>query len=564
MSITSIIDSLKNPNGLFHSTSLSLLCAAFAAMFLILVVIYSIRSMKGVKGLWRYYFYLAATFVLALGVLFTTNFMILLVFWGLLGLLLFLLIGFGTDKGTAEAARKTMIVIGGTDALLLLGIVLLWRVASDGQLEGLLSLNFGMSHIPLAGGITVVAYLCMASAAFAKAGLMPFHSWIPDAAESSPIPVTAFLPASLDKLLGIYFLAKISLDVFQMTPAMNTVLMALGSITIVGAVMMALVQHDLKRLLGYHAVSQVGYMVLGIGTGNPIGIAGGLFHMFNHSIYKSCLFLSAGAAERRAGTSDLDRMGGLAKTMPFVFITFLVASLSISGVPPFNGFASKWLIYQGVINSGGSLWVLWLVAAMLGSALTLASFMKLIHAVFLGQPSENVRRLELKKQRTGFSTGFPLLVLSGLCVLLGVFAWKIPFGELFRPEVSADLRYLGVWQSGLATLMILAGFVLGFLIYLAGALKNSRIAPPFVGGEVLEKNPEMRLSGVDFYRTVSDLGFLKVMYRLAAKKLFDLYVVCDRTAAGVGAVFSFLHNGLLSRYLLWFLIGLVVICIMLI
>ena len=158
--------------------------------------------------------------------------------------------------------------------------------------------------------------------------------------------------------------------------------------------MMALVQHDLKRLLGYHAVSQVGYMVLGIGTGSPVGIAGGLFHMLNHAIYKSCLFFGGGAVEKSAGTTDLENLGGLARSMPVTFGTFLVASLAISGVPPLNGFASKWMIYQGIIESargGGHLWVLWLVAAMFGSALTLASFMKVVHAVFLGQPSRCAR-----------------------------------------------------------------------------------------------------------------------------------------------------------------------------
>lgn len=181
-----------------------------------------------------------------------------------------------------------------------------------------------------------------------------------------------------------------------MNQAMNTVLMITGSITIVAAVMMALIQHDLKKLLGYHAVSQVGYMVLGIGTGNPLGIAGGLFHMVNNAIYKSCLFLSGGAVEKRTGTTNLEKLGGFAKIMPISFVTFLIASLAISGVPPLNGFASKWLIYQGIIETvrnGGYLWVLWLVAAMFGSALTLASFMKLTHAVFLGQPSKAVNRI---------------------------------------------------------------------------------------------------------------------------------------------------------------------------
>ena len=353
-----------------------------------------------------------------------------------------------------------------------------------------------------------------------------------------------------------------------MTPAMNQILMGLGSVTIVAAVMMALIQHDMKRLLGYHAVSQVGYMVLGIGTGNPLGIAGGLFHMFNHAIYKSCLFLSGGEAERRTGTADLSKMGGLAKVMPVVFVAFLIASLSISGVPPMNGFASKWMIYQGVMQSGGGggwLWIVWLIAAMIGSALTLASFMKLIHAIFLGQPSARVQTLiDEGKKKTPFAIAFPVVILSALCVGLGVFAWKIPFTDLLRPEVGGEVHFMGIWQSGLATIMLVAGGILGFLIYFLGTLKKARTVDIFMGGYQPEEVPGARVSGVDFYRTIQQLGLLRGIYRWAERKLFDLYEVAGKFVSGFGAIFSFMHNGLLSRYVLWFLIGLVVLCIVLI
>ena len=139
---------------------------------------------------------------------------------------------------------------------MLLGLAFIWRMAGTLEID---KLSIALNTKP-----AVWAYLCLAAGAFAKAGAMPLHTWVPDTAEDAPTPVTAFLPASLDKLLGIYFLARISLDIFQMNAAMNTVLMAVGSFTIVAAVMMALVQHDLKRLLGYHAVSQVGYMIIGI------------------------------------------------------------------------------------------------------------------------------------------------------------------------------------------------------------------------------------------------------------------------------------------------------------
>lgn len=215
---------------------------------------------------------------------------------------------------------------------------------------------------------------------------------MPDYGEQADAPVTAFLPASLDKLLGIYLLFRAATGLFQMNGSMQFVLLAVGaSTTVLAAVMMALVQHDLKRLLSYHAVSQVGYMLLGIGTGLPLGLAGGLFHMLNHAMYKSCLFLCAGNVETKAGTTDLDRLGGLARLMPVTFTATLIASLAISGIPPLNGFASKWMIYQGLVDLGGQggfWWVVWLATAMFGSALTLASFVKVLHSVFLRRTAE--------------------------------------------------------------------------------------------------------------------------------------------------------------------------------
>lgn len=142
----------------------------------------------------------------------------------------------------------------------------------------------------------VYAFLCLLVGILAKAGAIPLHTWLVDTAEDAPTPVTAFLPASVDKLLAIYLLARMVLNLFVMTPVVNLVLLVLGAVTLAGAGMMMLVQQDFKRLLGYCAVSQVGYVLLGIGTGHPLGIAGGLFHMVNHAIYKSCLFFSGGAS----------------------------------------------------------------------------------------------------------------------------------------------------------------------------------------------------------------------------------------------------------------------------
>jgi len=304
--------------------------------------------------------------------------------------------------------------------------------------------------------------------------------------------------------------------------------------------------------------------VLGIGTANPIGIAGGLFHMLNNAIYKSCLFLGGGAVEKKTGTTDLDKLGGLAKIMPVTFAAFLIASLAISGVPPFNGFASKWMVYQGVIETaknGGRLWMIWLVAAMLGSALTLASFMKLLHAIFLGQPSKEqiAGRKAEGAEKTALSMWLPTAILAALCVLFGVFAYAIPLKMFILPSLKEGIVLSGMWAPGLATILILAGIAIGFVIYLLGTAFKTRRTEIFVGGETLKAEPDMRISGTEFYDTIKELGLLRGIYALAEKKVFDIYDVGGKIAFAFTRVLRYLHNGILPTYLAWCLLGMAVL-----
>lgn len=514
-------------------------------LFGFLITLYSLKFMSGKKRLNGYYAYMLWTIGASIGAVLANNLILLLVFWGFLGLTLYLLINFG-GPDAAGAAKKALIIIGGSDCLMILGVAIIW----------ILTKTYTMSNISIitSGGLEITAFLCLAVAAFAKAGAMPVHSWIPDTAEKAPVPVTAFLPASLDKLLGIYLLARIAMDIFVMGKTMGTVLLIVGAFTIIAAVMMAMVQHDLKRLLGYHAVSQVGYMVLGIGTGIPVGIAGGLFHMLNNSIYKSCLFLCGGGAEHRTGTSDLDKLGGLARFMPITFVTCLIAALAISGVPPFNGFVSKWMVYQGIIElgkQGDNLWIVWLVAAMFGSALTLASFMKLIHAVFLGQrenKGENIKEVS-------WTMWIPMVILAALCVIFGVFAYSTALREFIFPAVSG-ISFIGLWQPGLAAILIIVGIIIGMIIYLLGKVKT-RADSTYIGGEVLPE--EERVTGVDFYQTIHEMTPFKGIYGKAEAKAFDIY------NQGIKFVFFFtdrlreVHTGILPVYLIWCLLGMVVL-----
>ncbi len=548
--LSPILWSSFGQHALFRIDGLAAFVLLFVAVFGLLIILYSAGFMKDKVNIGNYYSYILATVAGSIGAVLSNNTLLFISFWGFLGLTLYLLISLGGEEAKG-AAKKTMIIIGGSDALMLLGFAIVWRLSG--------SFNMNAAPLMLNSGLAMYAFILLALGAFAKAGAMPLHTWIPDSANAAPLPVMAFLPASLDKLLGIYFLARLSFGIFRVAAntAMSNFLLFIGAITIIAAVMMALIQHDMKRLLSYHAVSQVGYMVLGIGTANPVGIAGGLFHMLNHAIYKCALFLTAGAVEKEAGTTELDRLGGLARFMPVTFLCCLVGSLAISGIPPFNGFVSKWMVYQGIVESGlagNKMWVIFLAAAMFGSALTLASFMKLLHAVFLGQKGVDGNK-GIKEVPAAMWA--PMVILALLCIVFGIFAFALPLKYFILPALGLRVHYLGLWQPGLATALLLIGLAIGVLIYFAGTVRHIRISEPFVGGAVIPA--EERPTGTEFYNTIRDIPVIGRIYESAKNGFFDVYEIGKRLTFGFSGVLQYLHNGVLPTYLVWCLIGILIL-----
>ncbi|MCX5665585.1 MAG: proton-conducting transporter membrane subunit [Candidatus Omnitrophica bacterium] len=534
----------------FTVDNLSALAGLGVSFFALLVTVYSFGYIEKNNG--RYFGYLLMTLGSSLGVVFANNLIVLVVFWGFLAALLYLLVSIQGTPKAARSAKKALIIIGATDALMIFAIGLIWKMTGTLAMDGI--------HVALNGVLPYAAFFCILTASFAKAGAVPFHSWLPDVAEDGPASVTAYLPASLDKLLGIYLLARISLDLFIMNGISNTLLLVVGAVTIVFAVAIALVQHDFKRLLGYHAVSQVGYMILGIGTANPIGIAGGLFHMLNNALYKSCLFLGAGAVEKSTGTSDLSDLGGLSKYMPVTFVSFLIASLAISGIPPLNGFFSKWMIYQGIIELGNAknpFWIVWLIAAMFGSALTIASFVKLLHAVFLGRASAKT----VGAKEAGVSMTLPMIVLAAACVLFGLFAFAVPVSLLIAPVIGKSIAYIGTWSPDMATVLMIAAILLGAVICLFAARKRTRVVSSFVGGE----DPDQfdRVAGTEFYNTIKEIGVLGKLYSKEEKREFDIYDIARRLMTPTARFFQKLHNGILPTYLVWCLLGMIAVFLIL-
>jgi NADH:ubiquinone oxidoreductase subunit 5 (subunit L)/multisubunit Na+/H+ antiporter MnhA subunit len=305
-------------------------------------------------------------------------------------------------------------------------------------------------------------------------------------------------------------------------------------------------------------------MVLGFGIGTAIGVAAGLFHMINHAIYKSGLFLTAGAIERQTGKRDIGDLGGLSKVMPITFIAALVFAMSISGVPPFNGFASKWMIYQGLIEFGAgdgiasSLWMVWLGLAVLGSALTLASFIKFIGGIFLGRREPWLDKI----REVPFLMWAPMAILALFCVLFGVFATEIVIPRLFTPVIGA-FTFSGLWSSSFVSLLVLISIILGLLIYLALGKKKFRTEESFIGGEAMEKLGAS-YPAPEFYKTFTEFGLFSRIYKRAEEKAFDIYDLSKGAVLWLSGRLSNAHTGVLPGYVIWVCAGLIILLLIMI
>lgn len=393
-----------------------------AAGFEILLALYSASFMHEKWRSNEYFAYFLFTAGLTNGAILANNFVVLLFFWEALLVTLYGMISIG-NREAVRTSTKAVIVSGIADFCMILGIVFAWKLSG--------TLTMSQIHLE-AAGLGAAAFVLIGIGAMAKAGAMPFHTWIPDAAVDSPLPFMAYLPAALEKLLGIYLLARISLEMFpiRMNGSMSIFLMTVGAVTICFAVWMALVQKDYKKLLSFHAISQVGYMVLGIGTGTAIGIAGGVFHMLNHAMYKCTLFLTGGSVEKQAGTTDLKKLGGLFSAMPITAVCFWIAAFSISGVPPFNGFVSKEMVFHGAYETG---YIIFPIAAWIGAIFTFASFLKLGHSTYLGK--RNPETPNPKPKDPDWAMAVPMMVIAAGCVLFGVYA-KLPLKSFIQPIVQ--------------------------------------------------------------------------------------------------------------------------------
>ncbi|MBS5432562.1 MAG: hypothetical protein DBX49_03440 [Clostridia bacterium] len=337
-----------------------------------------------------------------------------------------------TAAGALEAAFKYLVVGCMGSTCILVGTVMLYAQAH--------TLNFAQLSALIAGDMntaTKVAFALLFIGFSTKAFIVPFHPLAADAHGAAPASISVLISGVLTKS-GLYGIIRLTYFLFQSMGlgSMQFLLVFVGSLSMFICVTMALAQHDFKRLLAFHSISQIGYVLTAAGLCTAMGISAGLYHAMNHTIFKGLLFLAAGAVLHQTGTTDLGRLGGLSKRMPHTTVLFLIGAFSISGIPPFNGFASKWMIYQATymkaVESGNIGFLLVTIIALVTSVLTLASFVKVSQSVFFGRlPAEfeNVKEVP-------FGMRFAMGIFALLCVVTGLFP-NLVTNYLTKPAAAA-------------------------------------------------------------------------------------------------------------------------------
>ena len=439
-----------------HADALSALFACMGSLLGTIVLLYSIGYMRRDPAASRFY----ATMLLFIGgfvaLVYSANLFLLYLCWEVIGLCSFSLVGFWFRNREAVAgARK---------------VLLTTHIAGYGLLSAIVILYFRAGTAiwtdpAIARHFSTGVFLLMLAALVAKSVQFPLHTWIPDAM-AAPTPVSSLLHAACYVTAGVYLAAR--MRSFGTWPvAWNAILITIASITMIIGVMYALVQNDLKRMLAFSTVSQIGYMLLGIGIGTPLGIMAGLLHCLNHGFFKGGLFLNAGAVQHAAGTRDMNCLGGLAQRMPRTTLCWLVGVGNMAGIPLMSGFVSKWMLYAAALQAG---WAIPAVISWIVSLGTVFLCAKATSAVFLGPATVATR--DAHEVSAGMQWAMGLMACGS--IVLGV-APQLAVPYFFHPmlaalglDTSLSITWLGLF-SGAGTYSTVGGLALAVVSFVLGA-----------------------------------------------------------------------------------------------
>ncbi len=483
-----------------HVDALSLLFAFMATGIGTLVLLYSIDYMAEEVSATRFYCIILA-FIAGLVVLvYSANLLIFYLGWELVGLCSFSLVGFWyTNPEAVKGARKVLLMTHLAGYGLLAAILVIYaRTGSTLWTDPAVGKSMG-------SGLFVLMLIALA----AKSVQFPLHTWIPEAM-AAPTPVSALLHAACYVKAGVYLAAR--MHSFAAWPASwSFIMLWVGTVTMLVGVLYALVQTDLKRLLAFSTVSQIGYMITGIGLGSPLGIAAGLLHCVNHGFFKSTLFLAAGSVQHAAGTRDMNKLGGLASRMPRTTLVWMISIGSMMGIPLMSGFASKWLVYTAALQKG---MVIPALAAWIASIGTVFIGVKATSAVFLGDTTEQTKNAH--ESPATMTTG--MMLLTAVTIILGIapqFAIRYlinPVLASFGMPAAIGVSWFGMtdamgsWATSMGLVMAVVSAVIGGIVYLAvvrparhvvsGGVLAGAGGGAFTGGEPMRGSAE--LQAVDF------------------------------------------------------------------
>lgn len=399
-----------NFNLVLHADGLAVFMAIVSSLVSSIIVLYSIGYISHYTNQNEYYAMVVLFLASMMGLVFSGNLILLYVFWELTAITSWRLIGFFREKSYVVRADKAFLVTMFGAVAMLLGFILIFNQTGTFDLAEIKAKLGGKALDSLAVALILMGIL-------SKSATLPFHTWLPDAGVA-PSPVTALLHAAVLVKIGVYVFARLFIVNFAVSAGWHTAVLIIAAASTLVSAAAALIDTDLKRIIAYSTISQIGFIFLGFAVSNEVGIAGALLYILMHGIAKGGLFLCAGIVEQNTHTKDITKMGGLIKTMPVTAIAFLFCAFSVMGIPPFGGFFSKFMVISGAVN-GEQFWV---SAVFIGGAfLTIIYLFRVFNLVFMGRP-----QLEPVKE------GSPVMVF---CVaLLG--AMSLFSGVLIAPSSS--------------------------------------------------------------------------------------------------------------------------------
>ncbi|MGQ9575261.1 MAG: NADH-quinone oxidoreductase subunit L [Thermoguttaceae bacterium] len=543
---------------------------ATVTLISLLVAIYSIGYMHGDPGYWRFYTYIGL-FVFSMTMLVSVaNFVLLYVFWEAVGFCSYILIGFWFERPAAAAAGKKAFLVNRVgDFGFALGVFLIWTTFGTVEFREVLERAGSAGH----SAATAICLLLLLGAC-GKSAQLPLHVWLPDAMEG-PTPVSALIHAATMVTAGVYLIARCG-PLFAASPEAQLAVALVGGLTALVAAVTAMTQTDLKRILAYSTISQLGYMFLGLGTGTVLGVAAGMFHLVTHAFFKALLFLGAGSVmHAMGGVIDIQRFGGLRRRLPVTHATFLVGSLGLAGLVPLAGFWSKDAILLAVRQRAGEgplaavyqgLFALGLLSAVLTAFYTFRAFF----VTFYG-PEKIPDQAGGHAHEAPRSMGIPLVILAigtvGVGVLLetrhllaGFLEWT-PSLVLLRAHGAEPGWGAKLAVGGLSTILVAAGMALAWLLYLAAPRYRDQAA------RAMQTTGLYSLSAGKFYfdqtyqlLVVCPLERFARLCAWADHFLVDgLVDLIGLVPAGLGFMLRSLQGGLIPFYALAMVLGLLVL-----